>query len=286
MSYLQGMVFKVEKHIHSILSNYSLVDSGRLIKAIDYSVFGGGKRLRPFLVMVTSEIFNVNEMAALNVAVAIEFIHTYSLIHDDLPCMDDDDYRRGKEACHIKFDEATALLAGDALQSLAFEILASPDTHSDPSIRCELIQNIAKAIGVNGMAGGQMLDIQSDSTMNSADELVRLHRMKTGELFAISCEAGAILAKAPRNLRLALRGYALALGQAFQIVDDIMDFQEEANDTKTTQTIKGNNYLSIMDRNKARKQAILLIEQAKSHLLVLGEKTEKLRELADNIIQK
>lgn len=287
-SLLKGMVFKVENHIKLILSLYEHGNNDRLLKAIEYTVFSGGKRLRPFLVMATSEIFGVNEESALNVAAAIELVHTYSLIHDDLPCMDNDNYRRGKETCHIKFDEATALLAGDALQSLAFEILAADTTHSDPMIRCELVKNLARAIGINGMAGGQMLDIQKKGVFSSVDELVRMHRMKTGELFAISCEAGAILAKTSRNLRVALRGYAISIGQAFQIMDDISDSHEEANDyrNKSKSPIHGNNYLSIMDKDKAYNQATLLIEQAKSHLAVMGEKASLLKELADYILQK
>jgi len=210
-------------------------DSGeaRVFEAMRYSSLGGGKRLRAFFVLAGATLFKVGSTSALRVASAIEFMHAYSLIHDDLPAMDDDDLRRGKPTCHKQFDEATAILAGDALQALAFEVLAHEETHGDPAVRAHLVAELAKAAGAHGMVGGQMLDLlaehQSPEEM-SIGAITRLQRLKTGALISFSCTAGAILGKAAEPSRVALAAYAHDLGLAFQIVDDLLDVEGTAEE--------------------------------------------------------
>jgi farnesyl diphosphate synthase len=236
-------------------------------EAMTYSALGKGKRLRPYLVLASASLVGVPEEEALNTAASIEFIHTYSLIHDDLPAMDNDELRRGEATCHIKFGEANAILAGDALLTIAFEILAEIDTHPDSSIRCQLISRIAKAIGVSGMVGGQALDI-SNIHLNP-DKLLELYKMKTGELFAASCEAGAMLGNASTNLRQVLKDYAYALGLAFQIRDDF----EDLGDGQL-------NYVTIC------AQLQKFISLAIASLAIFDHKADALRELAYFIANK
>src|SRR5215470_12765620 len=201
----------------------------RVFDAMRYSSLGGGKRLRAFFVLAGATLFKVSALSALRTASAIEFVHAYSLIHDDLPAMDDDDLRRGKPSCHKQFDEATAILAGDALQALAFEVLAHEATHGDPAVRVALVAELAKAAGANGMVGGQMLDLLAETQPEmSIGAITRLQRLKTGALISFSCTAGAILGKAADPLRVALAAYAHDLGLAFQIVDDLLDVEGDA----------------------------------------------------------
>ena len=195
----------------------------RLYSAMRHSAFAGGKRLRPFLVMQSARQFGVDRRCAARVAAAVEFMHTYSLIHDDLPAMDDADMRRGRTSCHKEFDEATAILAGDALQALAFETLVMPETHSDPAVRAELVRDLARASGGRGMCGGQMMDLLAESTEMDIGAITRLQRLKTGEMFAFSAVSGAILGKGPYRAYMALHNYAQEFGLAFQIVDDLLD---------------------------------------------------------------
>ncbi len=195
----------------------------RLAESMRYAVLGGGKRLRPFLVLESARLCGMTDEAALNAGAALECIHCYSLVHDDLPAMDDDDLRRGRPTVHKAFDEATAILAGDALMTVAFEILADPATHPDPAIRCALALGLARASGRAGMAGGQMLDLMAPGSVPSEAEIVRLQAMKTGALILFACEAGAILANAGPMQRQALRDYGTALGVAFQLADDLLD---------------------------------------------------------------
>jgi farnesyl diphosphate synthase len=193
----------------------------RVFEAMRYSSLGGGKRLRAFFVLASATLFKVGKLPALRTASAIEFVHAYSLIHDDLPAMDDDDLRRGKPSCHKQFDEATAILAGDALQALAFEVLAHEDTHGDPAVRVALVAELARASGAHGMVGGQMLDLLAEQRAEAGGEpmsigaITRLQRLKTGALISFSCGAGAILGKASDHLRAALSAYAHDLGLAF-----------------------------------------------------------------------
>ncbi len=215
----------VEEVIGDLLPEEAGGAEVRVFEAMRYAILNGGKRLRPFLVVSASRLFNVAERCAFRAAAAVEMVHSYSLVHDDLPSMDDDDLRRGKPSCHVKFDEATAILAGDALLTLAFEVLAGDATHSDPAVRCELVLGLGAACGGQGMVGGQMIDLISEHQTLDIGTISRMERLKTGELIAFSCEAGAILGKAPAPARHALRAYAHDLGLAFQIIDDLLDEQ-------------------------------------------------------------
>ncbi|MBV9046544.1 MAG: polyprenyl synthetase family protein [Alphaproteobacteria bacterium] len=203
----------------------------RVHEAMRYATFAGGKRLRPFLVLSSAKLFGVDPARAARVGAAIEVLHTYSLVHDDLPCMDDDDLRRGRPTTHIAFDEMTAVLAGDALLTLAFEICAHPDTHPSGEVRAALCLRLAEASGANGMIGGQMIDMQAAQNAFGSDEVVLLQRLKTGQLFEFSCEAGAILGEAGSEHRDRLRSYARDIGLVFQITDDLLDVTSTAEKT-------------------------------------------------------
>lgn len=262
----------------------------QVIDAMEYALMAGGKRVRPFLVMESARIFGVGESAALRVAAAVECAHTYSLVHDDLPCMDDDDMRRGQPSVHRKFDEATAVLAGDALLTLAFEILADEQTHSDARVRCELISALARALGVNGMVGGQMFDLLAENQDLDQIRITRLQRMKTGALIVFSGEAGAILGKAEDRRRQAIRGYAHDIGLAFQIVDDLLDEEgttDEIGKTAGKDAAAGKATLvSLFGIERARMQAKMLTDQALQHLVVFGDAAQNLRSLAKFIINR
>ncbi len=204
---------------------------GRIHDAMRYALFAGGKRLRPFLVSQSAKLFAVDPARALRVGAAIECLHTYSLVHDDLPCMDDDDLRRGRPTTHRAFDEATAVLAGDALLTVAFEILGAEATHPDPGVRCRLVEELAKAAGRDGMIGGQMVDMLAAQRAFGADEIILLQQMKTGALFEFCCTAGAILGQAGAADVLRLREYARDIGLIFQITDDLLDVLSTADKT-------------------------------------------------------
>ena len=207
----------------------------RVQEAMRYATFAGGKRLRPFLVLHSARLFAVDDAHSLRVGSAIEVLHTYSLVHDDLPCMDDDDLRRGRPTTHIAFDEMTAVLAGDALLTIAFEILADEKTHPDPAVRIALVARLAEASGHGGMIGGQVIDMVADTLKAGGefgvDDVVNLQRLKTGQLFEFSCEAGAILGKASAEDRVRLRAYAREMGVVFQITDDLLDVTSTAEKT-------------------------------------------------------
>jgi farnesyl diphosphate synthase len=262
----------------------------RVHAAMRYSTLDGGKRLRPFLLMQSAGLFNVAEEAALRVGCALEMVHCYSLIHDDLPCMDDDDLRRGRPTCHKKFDEATALLAGDALLTRAFEILAGAATHSDPQVRCELVSMLANAAGGLGMVGGQMIDLQAARLSMDVAAITRLQQMKTGRLISFACEAGAVMGKAHAASRLALKNYAHDLGLAFQIADDLLDVEgEQAEVGKRVgkdQDAGKATFVSLLGAERAKAQAILLADQACRHLDVFGEKADLLRETARYVVER
>ncbi len=280
----------IDEQMNLLLPQPEYGKEGRLFEAMRYSTMSQGKRLRPFMVVASAGLFGVGKACSLHTAVAIEFVHAYSLIHDDLPAMDNDDMRRGQLSCHKKFDEATAILAGDALLTQAFEILAAPVTHADSAVRVELISSLARAAGGRGMVGGQMMDLACEHKNLTINEITRLQRMKTGELFAISCEAGAILGKASRNLRMALKGYAYAIGLAFQITDDVLDAVGSADNTgKSVRKDKAAGkatYVSSLGLDKARDQARMLSDQAISHLEVFDERANLLRELARFVIER
>ncbi len=202
----------------------------RVQEAMRYAVMGGGKRLRPFLVLHSARLFGVPDARALRVAAAIECLHTYSLVHDDLPCMDDDDLRRGRPTTHIAFDEMTAVLAGDALLTFAFELLADPATHPDAAVRAALVARLAEAGGHSGMIGGQIIDMLADASFG-VEDVIDLQRRKTGRLFEFSCGAGPVLAQAGAEDRNRLNAYAEEMGVVFQITDDLLDVTSTAEKT-------------------------------------------------------
>jgi farnesyl diphosphate synthase len=255
-----------------------------------YATLGGGKRLRAFLVMQSAALFAVSETCAARVAAAIEMLHAYSLIHDDLPAMDDDDLRRGKPSTHKAFDEATAILAGDALQTRAFEVLAEPDTHSDPQARCELVAALGAASGARGMAGGQMIDMLAEGQTLDGPAVTRLQALKTGRLIQYSAEAGAILGRASSPQRHLLAAYGRDLGAAFQIADDLLDAEgstEETGKTAGKDAAAGKaTMVAILGVERARSQAELLARQAAKHLEGFGERAKLLRMLASFVVTR
>ena len=264
----------------------------RLYDAMRYAAMGGGKRMRGFLVMEGARQFGVSRASALRVAGAIELLHAYSLVHDDLPAMDDDDLRRGKPTVHKAFDEATAILAGDALQTQAFQVLADEDTHSDSAVRIELVRCLARAAGARGMCGGQMLDMLAEQAGAPLDEpaIGRLQLLKTGRLIEFSAEAGAILGKAPMSQRQALAAYGRDLGAAFQIADDLLDVTASAAETgkrtgKDAEAGKA-TLVTLLGVDRARLQADRLAEQAIRHLDSFGERADLLRALAAYTVQR
>jgi farnesyl diphosphate synthase len=262
----------------------------RVYEAMRYSALAPGKRLRPFLVLAGARLFGVARRCALQVAAAVEMVHAYSLVHDDLPAMDDSDLRRGRPTCHKEFDEATAVLAGDGLLTMAFEVLAHPDTHSDPAVRCELVASLAAAAGPAGMVGGQMIDLLAEGRALDIGAITRLQRLKTGALIAFSCEAGAVLAKASSEMRLALRGYAHDLGLAFQIADDLLDVEGSASETGKpvgADAAAGKaTFVSILGVERARAQAAVLIDQAVAHLDLFEQRAELLRHAARFVVTR
>lgn len=264
----------------------------RLVEAMRYATIGGGKRVRPLLLVSTAELYGVDRTAALRAGAAVEAIHVYSLIHDDLPCMDDDDLRHGKPTLHRTFDEATAVLAGDALHALAFEILADSGTSSDPFVRSELIATLGTASGMNGMAGGQMMDMAADEEGVEYDlrAITRLQQLKTGALLAASVEMGAILGKVAPEGRAHLRAYARDIGLAFQIADDLLDVEgdaEKAGKALRKDEEQGKQtFVTLMGVEQAREQARALVDQAIAHLGSHGSEADLLRALARFIVER
>mgnify|MGYP001204350699 FL=1 len=262
----------------------------RLVEAMRYAAIGGGKRVRPLLVCATAKLFGVDRDAAVAAGCAVEAIHSYSLIHDDLPCMDDDDLRHGKPTLHKVYDEATAVLAGDCLHALAFDILTMPGTSSDPFVRSELVATLARASGHAGMAGGQMMDIVSDEEEYDLRQVTRLQQLKTGALLAASVEMGAILGKLPPEGRTHLRAYARDIGLAFQIADDLLDV--EGDETKAGKALRKDEeqgkqtFVTLMGRDKARAQAEMLVDQAGDHLAGYGEDAKVLVDLAHFVVKR
>ena len=261
-----------------------------LFQAMRYAAIGGGKRLRPLLLIAAASIFNVDRTTAIRAAAAVEAIHAYSLVHDDLPCMDDDDMRRGKPTTHKAFGDATAVLAGDSLHALAFEILANPATHSDPFVRSELIATLALASGPDGMAGGQMMDLEAEKATFDLPTITRLQALKTGALIAASVEMGAILGHVPPEGRTHLRGYAHDVGLAFQIVDDIMDVEGDealAGKALNKDAAAGKEtFVSLMGLDRAKQQAAMLVDQSLSHLAGYGAEADLLRAIARFVLER
>ncbi len=273
----------VEDELARMLSAEAAPES-RVFEAMRYATLEGGKRLRPFLLIQSASLFSVSQTSALRAACALEMVHCYSLVHDDLPAMDDDDLRRGRPTVHRAFDEATAILAGDGLLALAFEVLAHRDTHANPAVRTSLIRTLARAAGAHGMVGGQMIDLLADPDDTSMVQVTRLQQMKTGALFTFACEAGAILGNAPDAAFESLRGYAHDLGLAFQIADDLLDADgDEAQAGKALrkdQDRRKATFVALMGTEKARSQARLLAAQAIEHLAIFQEKADLLRAIA------
>ncbi|WP_293884367.1 polyprenyl synthetase family protein [Sphingomonas sp.] len=262
----------------------------RLFQAMRHACIGGGKRMRPLLVVAACDLFHIDRAAALRVGCAVEAIHVYSLIHDDLPCMDDDDLRRGRPTVHRAFDEATAVLAGDSLHALAFELIAADAVHADPFVRVELVEGLARASGPGGMAGGQMMDIVAETETFDLNGVTRLQQMKTGALIAFCVEAGAIMGRLPPEGRASLRGYARDIGLAFQIADDLLDHDgDEAAAGKALRKDEAAGkatFLSLLGVDRARAQAQMLVDQAIEHLQSYGENAELLRAIARYSIER
>jgi len=262
----------------------------RLIEAMRYAALGGGKRLRGFLLLQSGLLFGVDRRVLGRAAAAVECVHAYSLVHDDLPAMDDDDLRRGKPTVHKAFDEATAILAGDALLTLAFGLISSPEAHGDPFVRCDLVSRLAKVAGHAGMVGGQMMDIMLEGKSPAAHEITRLQHMKTAALITYSCEAGAILGKASPPLRHALTNFGQDLGLAFQIADDLLD--EEGDSSQTGKAVRKDavrgkpTTVSALGADRARTQARALARQAARHLDLFDEKADLLRAAADFVVTR
>jgi farnesyl diphosphate synthase len=261
-----------------------------LIEAMRHAVIGGGKRVRPFLLVTTAEMYGASRVAAVRAGCAIEAIHAYSLVHDDLPCMDDDAVRHGKPTVHKAFGEAPAVLAGDALHAMAFELLTDQQTSPDPNIRADLVRALACASGHNGMAGGQMMDIAAEGAVSDLRTITRLQQLKTGALLGAAVEMGAILGRVPEEGRAHLRAYARDIGLAFQIADDLLD--HEGDEAKAGKALRKDaqagkaTFVSLMGPDQARGQAQALADQAVGHLSGHGEEAALLRDLARYIVER
>jgi farnesyl diphosphate synthase len=262
----------------------------QLCAAMRHAAIGGGKRLRPLLTVAASRLFAIDEERALRAGTAVEAIHVYSLIHDDLPCMDDDDLRRGKPTVHKAFGEAAAVLAGDCFHALAFELLADPQTHEDPFVRSELVLELAKASGIDGMAGGQMMDLAAQEQQLDLPAITRLQQLKTGALIEFAVEAAVIMAKLPPEGRTPYRGYARNVGLAFQIADDLLDHRgdEAAAGKRLHKDAAAGKatFVSLLGEERARAQAGLLVEQAIEHLHDHDEVADLLRAIARYAVER
>ena len=286
---MAGAVRETEDALAGLIGE-SAGAEGRLIEAMRYASLNGGKRMRGFLVMETAGLFGVPRAASSRTAASVEMLHAYSLVHDDLPAMDDDDLRRGQPSTHRKFDEATAILAGDALQTLAFEVLADPATHADPSARCELVAALALASGARGMAGGQMIDMLAEGRTLGQEEVARLQALKTGRLIQYSAEAGAILGRAGPDARACVAAYGRDLGAAFQIADDVLD---ASGDTAAIGKTAGKDaaagkatLVGLLGLERAAAEARMLGERAAAHLDPFGPAARHLRDLADYVVTR
>lgn len=266
-----------------------------LISAMRYAALGPGKRMRPFLTIECGRLVGADERGLLRAACAVECVHAYSLIHDDLPCMDDDDMRRGRPTVHREYDEATAILAGDALQAQAFEILSEAETSPDPGARAELVRRLALASGARGMAGGQMLDMAIEAGEAGGEEaeiglITRCQRLKTGALITFCAEAGAILADAAKPARTALDGFSHDLGLCYQIVDDLLDAEgdESLTGKRTGKDVEQGkaNFVTFLGLDGARDRAARLAAQAKDHLDIFGDDARALCDTVDYVLER
>jgi farnesyl diphosphate synthase len=289
---LASVAGRVEAMLDRILSPKAapgeMARPPRLLAAMRHAVLGGGKRLRPFLVVETARMLDGGRATALRAGAALELLHCYSLIHDDLPPMDDDDLRRGRPTVHRAFDEATAILAGDALQALAFEVLADPATDPDARVRADLVLGLAKAAGMAGMAGGQMLDLSAEGRYGDAPAnaaaIRQLQAMKTGAILAFAVEAGAILGRADASERADLLHYGQAIGAAFQIADDLLD-REASTDLLGKRAGKDRQrgkatLVDVLGQRAARAECSRLLGEALAALEGFGDRAETLRQAA------
>jgi farnesyl diphosphate synthase len=266
----------------------------RLVEAMRYSALGGGKRFRPFLVVESASLFGVPRANALMAGAALECVHCYSLVHDDLPAMDNDELRRGQPTAHRKFDEATAILAGDGLLTFAFDILSRPETHNDPAVRIALVMALARAAGLGGMAGGQMLDLAAEGRFGAsklgANDVRLLQAMKTGALLRFACEAGGILAAASADQRAALERYGSAVGEAFQIADDLLDIEGDpalvGKQTGKDAAAGKATFVSVLGVAGAKARLRELVAAAESALKPFGHKAAILIEGAHFVAER
>jgi farnesyl diphosphate synthase len=290
---IQAALSARARSIEDMLDQLMLPVAGgeaRLIEAMRYATLGGGKRLRGFLVTETASLFSVPAEGALRAAASVEMLHAYSLVHDDLPAMDDDDLRRGQPSTHVRFDEATAILAGDALQTLAFETIAESRTHSDAGVRIALVSALAQASGATGMVAGQMIDMEGEGRQLVLAEVERLHALKTGRLIRYSAEAGAILGRAEPAARARLAAYGRDLGAAFQVADDVLDATASAAELGKTagkdQEAGKSTFVALLGTEGARDAAQTLAADAVAHLAPFGPDADRLRALARYVVER
>jgi len=287
-NYLNTFSSKFDRNLVDLIPKSQKISS-KLFDAMHYVIKVGGKRLRPIFLMEIAKILGVEKTYSFRTAASIEFIHCYSLVHDDLPAMDNDDLRRGSPTCHRQYDDATAILVGDAFQSLAFEVLADKKTHPDPGIRCSLINELAKSSGSNGMVGGQMLDLEAEKKKLDLDQILQLQKLKTGELFRFSCLASCILSEKLDEIRI-FEDFASKLGLAFQIKDDLLDVEGDekkiGKKTKKDSDRGKETLISLLGKDNAKKKSEDLIFKAIKLLERYGEKAKKLIELTDFIISR
>jgi farnesyl diphosphate synthase len=293
MNTLSGALDKAAKITEQTLERVLPQPHGlhnRIHEAMRYATFAGGKRLRPFLVIECAGLFGITPEKASRTAAAIEVLHTYSLVHDDLPAMDNDDLRRGRPTTHKAFDEATAILAGDGLLTVAFEILSHPETHPSAEVRVKLIAKLADAAGANGMIGGQMIDMVAATRHFDVEEIKLLQRLKTGQLFEFSCEAGAILAEAGPDHQARMRSFAHDMGLVFQITDDLVDVTSTAEKAGKAvgkdQDAGKATLVSIYGIDGARAEAQKIADRAVASLEPYGDKAAALRDLLPYLLTR